>query len=397
MTNPFKRRTISIRRVTTWLVAASLLIGCSSTALPPLPDTTESGGDDTLRVAVLTPMTGELATFGETVRDGVELALDLWNARGGVNGRQVEWILADTECDPAAARQVSEQVIDEGVDFLVGGLCSGSAIAVASVAQERQALFVAVAATHPLVTVDGQGTTRRLVFRTAYEYTYQAAAAASFALAERAASQALIIADPADAFERQASAVFAVDFAAQGGRVASLDPQSLEPEQVALALDQFDQRQPIVVYVPGDPAVAVPVLSVLAGSIVLGSDVWQRTEADLNLLNGAYVTDHYTPEIPDDFARAWASQYQNAFAQQPETLSVLGYDSANLLLSAIDAAQSQAPQTVAHWIETNPYRGVVGTWRYDDRHNPLKDVILLQVQDGGFEFAGRISLIDLVE
>ena len=106
-------------------------------------------------------MTGELATFGEIVRNGITLAFDEWNDRGGVNGRPIQWVFEDTLCDPLEAGRAAERAVDQDeARFIVGGLCSEAAIPIARVADERDVLFVAATATHPLVTVDEAGATR---------------------------------------------------------------------------------------------------------------------------------------------------------------------------------------------------------------------------------------------
>ena len=84
----------------TWRLVLSTIFlllfaaGCN-TPMPPLP--TEHPPGATLRVAILTPMTGELATFGEAVRNGITLAFDEWNEQGGVNGQFIEWVLEDVD------------------------------------------------------------------------------------------------------------------------------------------------------------------------------------------------------------------------------------------------------------------------------------------------------------
>ena len=44
------------------------------------------GGGKTVKVAILAPLSGDVATFGESTRDGALLAIEEWNEKGGVNG-----------------------------------------------------------------------------------------------------------------------------------------------------------------------------------------------------------------------------------------------------------------------------------------------------------------------
>ena len=61
------------------------------TAQPP-NDPQETSRADSLngeiKLAILAPMTGPVATFGLSTRDGAILAIDEWNSKGGVLGKK---------------------------------------------------------------------------------------------------------------------------------------------------------------------------------------------------------------------------------------------------------------------------------------------------------------------
>jgi len=367
-----------------WLMAAQC-----ATPMPPLP--TKPPPEATLRVAILTPMTGELATFGETVRNGITLAFDEWNERGGVNGQFIEWVLEDTRCDPLEARQAAERAIDvQGTHFIVGGLCSESAIPIARVADERGALFVATTATHPRVTVDETGKTRPLVFRASYPYPYQGSAAARFALGELATRRAAVLTDPGNDFVRSLVDEFSTSFVSGGGQVvAKLDYRSSEADFDSLVAE-IARAAPEVLYVPD----AYPVANLVGSSIqaqgldvaLIGSELWDNGALDLEALEGAFYTLHYSRDIPDAAAQAWQERYVSAFAMEPDTLAALGYDAANLLASAIEETDHLSPEDVAQTLEKMEFAGVTGRWSFDARHNPLKPVVVNRIEgeEGGF-------------
>jgi branched-chain amino acid transport system substrate-binding protein len=368
--------------------------GCN-TPMPPLPPTPST--HNTVRVAVLTPMTGELATFGEAVRNGITLAFDEWNQRGGANGQLIQWVLEDTRCDPLQARQVAERAINEGAQFIVGGLCSESAIPIARVANERGVLFVAATATHPLVTVDDTGTTRPLAFRASYVYPYQARAAARFALEELNARRAAILTNPADDFVRSLGDEFSATFVAGGGQVVTTAVYARggwpEADFEAIVAEVIEAA-PDVLYVPDAYPVVNRVGSIVQGHAIdvtlIGSEVWDNGALDLEALEGAYFTAHYSRETPDPMAKAWRERYLSAFAVEPDTLAALGYDAAGLLASAIDEADKLAAVSVAHSLEAIEFEGVTGGWRFDARHNPQKPVVVNQIKEGDVVFHGLV-------
>ena len=378
------------------LVIFSLVTAQCGAPTPRLPST--PSGDRPIRVAVLTPMTGELATFGEIVRNGITLAFDEWNERGGVNGQPIQWVLEDTRCDPLEARRAAERVIlEQDVRFIVGGVCSESAIPIARVADERGALFISATATHPLVTVDSSGKTRALVFRASYAYPYQGRAAARFALDELGARRAAVLVDPSNDLVRSAADEFSAAFRTGGGQVLATPTYARGMLSGASQGAEFDalvaqaiQMQPDVLYVPD----AYPVANRVGSRIqeqdlrpaLIGSEVWDNGALNLEALEGAYFTLHYFRENPDPAAEAWQERYVSAFALRPDTLAALGYDAAGLLASAMERADGLSPGAAAHSLEALDYQGVTGSWRFDAQHNPLKPVVVVRIQRGEVVF-----------
>lgn len=374
-----------------WLASS----GCS-TPMPPLPPTLPP--HHTVRVAVLTPMTGELATFGEAVRNGISLAFDEWNQQAGADGPFIRWVLEDTRCDPLQARQAAERAVNEGAQFIVGGLCSEAAIPIARVANEQGVLFVAAAATHPSVTVDDTGATRPLAFRASYVYPYQARAAARFALEGLDARRAAILTNPGDDFVRSLADEFGAAFVAGGGQVVTKSVYTLgvssETDFEAIIAEVI-KAAPEVLYVPDAYPVANRVGSIVRGHesdvTLLGSEAWDNGALDVEALEGAYFTTHYSRATPDPLAGAWRERYLSAFAVEPDTLAALGYDAASLLASAIDEADNLAAASVAHSLEAIEFQGVTGGWRFDARHNPQKPVVVNRIRGGDVVFHGLVQ------
>lgn len=365
--------------------------GCAETSLPPLPDDLRQD-QAVLEVAVLTPMTGELSTFGEPVRNGIRLAFEEWNQAGGIQGQMVQIVLADTACDPYLARQAAEQVVEDGVKFIVGGVCSEAALAIADVAEKHEVLFVAVAATHPGVTLDSAGATRSFVFRTAYAYPQQGRAAANYALQTLGYDRAAVLMEPSDSWERRIGQEFTEAFLMEGGQVITLTAHSEANNGLAELLNEVEGAGIDLLYLPGDFQEANDLGNQLGGRdrrvVLMGTETWDDPRLDLAVLSGSYFTVQYSPSAPNQQAQEWAEAYLAAYALQADALAALGYDAANLLASALQEAGSVSAPDAARAMEISEYNGVTGRWRFDSQHNPLKDVVVLGVEDGQTHWVG---------
>lgn len=123
------------------------------------------GKGEPIRIAVIGPMTGQYASFGQQMAEGArQAALDL-NARGGVLGRPVELEVGDDACDPKQAVAVANQMVQRGVSFVAGHWCSGSSIPAAGIYEEEGILQISPGSTSPKLTDEGGDNVYRVVGR----------------------------------------------------------------------------------------------------------------------------------------------------------------------------------------------------------------------------------------
>ena len=66
-----------------------------------------------VKVAILAPLSGPVPTFGVSTRDGALLAIEEWNAKGGVLKKKIEPIVEDSQCTPDPAVNAANKVIDQ--------------------------------------------------------------------------------------------------------------------------------------------------------------------------------------------------------------------------------------------------------------------------------------------
>jgi branched-chain amino acid transport system substrate-binding protein len=85
---------------------------------------------------------GQYANSGAMDRRGMMLAIDQFNAGGGVLGRPVEFVHYDTETTPATGTRVAQRMIEQdGVSFMIGAVSSGVANAISQVAQQHGVIY----------------------------------------------------------------------------------------------------------------------------------------------------------------------------------------------------------------------------------------------------------------
>jgi branched-chain amino acid transport system substrate-binding protein len=125
-----------------------------------------ANAQEPIRIGVLLPFTGPLAKNGIENWEAMQIARDMINERGGVNGRKIEFVQGDATTPNAAISETERLITKEGIKITTGSFASPLAIAV-SQAAERHGVF------HWETTGAAEVITRR-----GFKYTFQVGAPA---------------------------------------------------------------------------------------------------------------------------------------------------------------------------------------------------------------------------
>ncbi|MCK5735181.1 MAG: branched-chain amino acid ABC transporter substrate-binding protein, partial [Spirochaetaceae bacterium] len=111
--------------------------------------------EGTIKIAVVGPHTGDLASYGIPTIKAAELVVADWNAKGGVLGRQIELVIEDDVCKPEIAANSAAKVVGEGVVAVIGHICSGATKSAMGVYNEANLPAISPSATNPALTQSG--------------------------------------------------------------------------------------------------------------------------------------------------------------------------------------------------------------------------------------------------
>src|SRR5215831_10481278 len=111
------------------LAALALLIaGCSA----PGGNDKKTGSDSgPIKIALVDAQSGQLSSLGAWELKGAKLAVDEWNAKGGVNGRQIQLDVFDDQGDPTTGTNLARKIASEGYVAMIGTAESAVTIAMA--------------------------------------------------------------------------------------------------------------------------------------------------------------------------------------------------------------------------------------------------------------------------
>ncbi|MCX8066627.1 MAG: ABC transporter substrate-binding protein [Anaerolineae bacterium] len=340
----------------------------------------------TLKVAILAPLSGDVATFGVSTRDGALLAIDEWNAKGGLLGRKIEAVVEDSQCEAEPAASAANKVINQDqVKFIIGAVCSKASIPISEIvdATGGKVLQISPTSTNPKVTIREDGTAKPTVFRACFIDPFQGTVAAKFALDKLGAKTAAVLLDQGNDYVRGLAEFFRDAFEAGGGKVVVWETYTAGDKDFSAILTKVKDANPDVLFLP-DYYSTVNLIAAQANqmgikAVKMGGDGWDSPELDRQATAGGFFTNHYSPEDTRPVVQDFVKRYQAKYGSVPDALAALAYDAANILFQAIQQAGTDDALKVAQTMEKGKFSVVSGDITFDNQHNPQKCAVILEV------------------
>lgn len=132
-------------------------------------DGSANSAGDTYKVGMIYPMSGSNALFGTAMADATQIAVDMINEAGGINGTQIELVIGDGATTSEASTEATRMIDSEGVNLIIGSMSSGNANAIRSVTERSNVILWETSAVADNV-LDGQS---GLTFRVCDQGSYR--------------------------------------------------------------------------------------------------------------------------------------------------------------------------------------------------------------------------------
>jgi branched-chain amino acid transport system substrate-binding protein len=108
------------------------------------PESRAEEKERALKVGVIGPETGDGASYGSRVRDGILMAARHVNARGGIGGRDIEVLHFDNKGDPQLTLQIVSHLIEQNVVAIFAAPTGWSTFGPTRMVNDSRTIFVAV-------------------------------------------------------------------------------------------------------------------------------------------------------------------------------------------------------------------------------------------------------------
>ncbi len=393
------------------LLAASTIsvLGCNKPETPPTTTTTVAppAAEEvvTVKIGQASPLTGGIAHLGKDNENGVRLAIDEANQKKlKIGGKTVvfELVSEDDQGDPKLGPTIAAKFADAKVAGVVGHLNSGVTIPASAVYNQAGIPMITGSATNPTLTEQGF----KVVFRTVGRDDQQGPAVGAY-IAEQLQAKKVALIDDATAYGEGLTNEVEKSLKAAGVAIVAREKTQDKATDFKAILTKIKGSSPEVVFYGGMDATAGPMLKQARELGIKARFAYGDggCTVDMNTLAGAAAADNLLCSQPGIPTRMVAQGFRDAFQKRfgdLKTYAPFVYDATNLLIAAMQKADSIDPATYLPALASLSYEGVTGKIEFDakgDRKDA--EITIYQMTQGALEpvavvKAGKTTRLDAV-
>ena len=340
-----------------------------------------------IRLGVLLPLSGPLASFGKSTLNGIEYAVDQVNQQGGINGSKLILEIEDDKNDQDQAISSYKKLTGlKQVQAVVGPITSTNCLAILTDVTAAQCPTMSPTATNDKVAPGSPW-----MFRACYKDSFQGEIVASYAYNTLKHRKAAIMVDKGSDYSIGLSRSFKEAFTRLGGQVVIEESYKSNDTEYGAKLAPIKNAKADLVFVPGYPG-EVPLILKQAGRMGLtarfcGADGWDHDDIITRsgdkivdgFLVGAFAVEDQRPEV-QDFLKGIAPRVKGEVGG----FEALGYDSVQLLVAAMKRQGTTRAAIREGLLATKDAKCVTGSITMTPDGDAIKAAVVLGVvkEDG---------------
>ncbi len=340
-----------------------------------------------IRIGAVLPLTGDAAIYGEELRNGIELAVDLINSERGINGQPIRVVFQDDTGDAKTGLSALNKLIQvDKVPVIIGGAMSNVAASIAPVAQSNKIVLLSPTATAPSLSKIGD-----YFFRIWPSDNFDGAFMADFAYDSLEIYKVSIMFVNTD-YGKGIEGVFKREFEIKGGKILLSEGYDLGATDFRSTLSKIKKLKPDAIYLPGYYKEIAGILRQAKELGIATRFLSVNSFMDPKILEIAGETAEgaiftyplYDPEDSETIVKSFVDKFQNKYGKKPDAFAAQGYDALNIVASAINKGGYTSREIQRALSQLKDFPGVTGTMNFDENGDVVKHLRIMTVRNGQF-------------
>ncbi|WMJ86142.1 ABC transporter substrate-binding protein [Anaerocolumna sp. MB42-C2] len=360
-------------------MAVGSLAGCGKKA----------GSSTEFLIGGLGPLTGAAASYGVSVKQGAEVAIDEITKAGGVkvgdSTLQLKLNFADDEASGDTAMSAYNSLMDKGIQALLGTVTSGAGLAIAE-QTNADGIFQ--------ITPSGSAqdlTAYDNAFRLCFTDPVQGVTMADYAVKDLGLTKIAVIYNNADEYSTGVMQAFADEVAKAGGEIVASEAFVTDAVDFTTQLTTIKGTDAQIIFVPAyyqDAAYITTQAAELGMNLpFIGSDGWDGVLAkvvDPKVLEGATFLSPFYATDTDPKIQAFAAAYKEKYNAVPDQFAADGYDSVYVIKAALEKAGSTKSEDLIKVMTEIQVSGLTGDVTFTADGEPNKGVKFVKIVNGEY-------------
>lgn len=357
-------------------MCAASLVGCG--------DKATSG--DVYKIGGIGPLTGDASSYGISVKQGSQVAIDEINAAGGVNGKKLELVFEDDVNDAEKAVSAYNKIMDQGVTALVGAVTSGCSIAVSDESVKDGILQITPSGSAQECTKQPNS------FRICFTDPLQGQTMAKY-IADNGYKNVAIIYDVASDYSKGIKEAFVAEAGNVGLNIAVEESFTSGDIDFKTQLTKIKGTNADCIFLPiyyaEVAAISEQATTVGVSLPYFGADGWDgvidQLGGDTTNINGAIFLTPFVATADKENVKSFVAAYEKAYNATPDQFAADGYDAVYAIKAAIEACGSDVTnENLVAAMTKIEVKGVTGDMTFTAEGEPNKSALVAMIQDGQY-------------
>lgn len=344
-----------------------------------------SGAKNAAKIGFTAALTGGAAAYGKSEGEGVRLAVEEINKKGDF---PIDLLVEDTKAVPADSMNATKKLIQEKVSLIIGPMTSNEAKAAGPIIQNAKVPSLEISVTAENITDIGD-----CIFRNSVPESKNIPQTVKKTHKLLGYKTAAILYAHDNEQHVTAQKYFQKTMEEEGVQVIDVETFGSKDSEYSAQLTNIQHKAPDVIvvcsYYQEGSRILKKMREMGMDQPVLGDNGFVSPE--LGKMAGAaadnvYVSSMWSADRKDEKVQKFVENYTKAYGRVPDQFAASAYDGVYMAMDAMQRAGTTTDHKKIRdaLAQMKDFKGVCGTFSFDEKRDPVVDLILMKMQDGKF-------------
>lgn len=344
-----------------------------------------SGAKNAAKIGFTAALTGGAAAYGKSEEEGVRLAIEEINKKGDF---PIDLLVEDTKAVPADSMNATKKLIQEKVSMIIGPMTSNEAKAAGPIIQNAKVPSLEISVTAENITDIGD-----CIFRNSVPESKNIPQTVKKTHKLLGYKTAAILYAHDNEQHVTAQKYFQKTMEEEGVQVIDVETFGSKDSEYSAQLTNIQHKAPDVIvvcsYYQEGSRILKKMREMGMDQPVLGDNGFVSPE--LGKMAGAaadnvYVSSMWSADRKDEKVQKFVENYTKAYGRAPDQFAASAYDGVYMAMDAMQRAGTTTDHKKIRdaLAQMKDFKGVCGTFSFDEKRDPVVDLILMKMQDGKF-------------